>query len=228
MKIELLSENKIQIELTSTDLKERNIQLRELAIGSEKAYSLLREIMETAYYKYNFNIDESPIVIETTQLATNMIKIIITRISDEEDVNEFVPSGKNMEDLLKNKLDLFKKLGDEAKNSASQQNRQKTKESIKNLESNLVIFSFVDMDTVAKASVPIEKYNFKSILYKRDDKFFLVLEKGTDEDYENARILLNEFGDEHMGNDMSKLFLNEHSKIIIKKDAVQVLSNFLV
>lgn len=224
MKIELISENKIQIELTITDLKERNIQLKELAVGSEKAYSLLREIMETAYYEYDFNIDESPIVIETTQLPTSTIKIVITRISDEEEANEFINSGKSVEELIKEKFDVFKKLGEEAKQNAAKQN----KKTVTLPKNNMLIFSFKDMDTTAKASLLIDKFNFNSVLYKRDNKFFLCLEKGKEEDFENAKVLLNEFGNEHLGNDISKLFLGEHGKVIIKKDAVEVLSKFLV
>lgn len=228
MKIELISENKIKIELTNSDLEKRNIQLKELAVGSEKAYSLLREIMETAYYKYNFNIDESPIVIETMQLSTDAIRILITRIQDEGDVENFVKSSKNFDEILKDKIDIFKKLGDEAKNQNLQQQQQKQRDVKPKVKEDLLVFSFDDMDTVAKASIMIKEYNFKSILYKKDEKFFLLLEKNDSDVFDKAKIILNEFGSEHIGSYKSKLFLNEHSKIIIKKDAVEVLSTYLV
>ena len=46
MKIERINENQIRCTLTSADLSVRNLNLGELAYGSEKARSLFREMIQ--------------------------------------------------------------------------------------------------------------------------------------------------------------------------------------
>ena len=48
MKIERINENQIRCTLTSFDLSMRNLNLGELAYGSEKARSLFREMIKKA------------------------------------------------------------------------------------------------------------------------------------------------------------------------------------
>ena len=48
MKIEKLSDNQIRCTLTRADLAARQLQLSELAYGTEKAKSLFRDMMQQA------------------------------------------------------------------------------------------------------------------------------------------------------------------------------------
>ena len=48
MKIERISENSIRCTLTGFDLSVRNLNIRELAYGSEKARKLFNEMMQKA------------------------------------------------------------------------------------------------------------------------------------------------------------------------------------
>lgn len=51
MKIERVNENQIRCTLTSFDLSVRNVNLRELAYGSEKARNLFREMIQRPQMK---------------------------------------------------------------------------------------------------------------------------------------------------------------------------------
>ena len=54
MKIEKLNENQIRCTLTRADLAERQLQLSELAYGTEKAKSLFHDMMQQAAFEFGF------------------------------------------------------------------------------------------------------------------------------------------------------------------------------
>ena len=52
MKIEKVNENQIRCTLTKQDLADRQINLRELAYGSEKAKGLFHDMIQQANYEF--------------------------------------------------------------------------------------------------------------------------------------------------------------------------------
>ena len=58
MKIERINENQIRCTLTSFDLSARNINLVELAYGTEKARQLFREMIQKASNEVGFEAEE--------------------------------------------------------------------------------------------------------------------------------------------------------------------------
>ena len=52
MKIEKISDNQIRCTLTRADLSDRQLQLSELAYGTEKAKSLFRDMMQQAAFEF--------------------------------------------------------------------------------------------------------------------------------------------------------------------------------
>ena len=52
MKIERINENQIRCTLSSFDLSSRDLNIRELAYGSEKARNLFREMVQKASSEY--------------------------------------------------------------------------------------------------------------------------------------------------------------------------------
>ena len=52
MKIEKISDNQIRCTLTRADLADRQLQLSELAYGTEKAKSLFRDMMQQAAFDF--------------------------------------------------------------------------------------------------------------------------------------------------------------------------------
>jgi adapter protein MecA 1/2 len=87
MKIEKISENQIRCTLTREDLSSRNIQLTELAYGSEKAKLLFQDMMQEAHYEVGFDTGNSPLMIEAIPTSSESIILIITKVDDPEELD---------------------------------------------------------------------------------------------------------------------------------------------
>ena len=68
MKIERINENQIRCTLTSSDLSARNLNLGELAYGTEKAKKLFHEMIQKASNEVGFEADDIPLMVEAIPL----------------------------------------------------------------------------------------------------------------------------------------------------------------
>ena len=84
MKIERINENQIRCTLTSSDLSARNLNLGELAYGTEKAKKLFHEMIQKASNEVGFEADDIPLMVEAIPLSSESIMLIITKIEDPE------------------------------------------------------------------------------------------------------------------------------------------------
>lgn len=87
MRIERINENSISCTLTSFDLSVRNMNLRELAYGSEKAKKLFDEMMTKASTEVGFHVDNTPLMIEAIPMSSDSIKLIISKVTDPEELD---------------------------------------------------------------------------------------------------------------------------------------------
>lgn len=87
MKIEKINEKSISCTLSSFDLSVRNMSIRELAYGSEKARKLFDEMMTKASDEVGFKVENTPIMIEAIPLGRDSIKLIITKVMDPEELD---------------------------------------------------------------------------------------------------------------------------------------------
>jgi len=216
MKIEKLNDNQIKFILNKTDLADRNIEFSELAYGSDKTQELFHEMMEQAYAEYGFTTDNTPLMIEAIPVTLDSIMIIVTKISNLKD--------------LGTKLNLFQapqaKLGRGSLNEyPSRQSSARRRRSTRSTNRDTVlIYSFVTLDDMTLASKRIyNAFNGSSSAYKNNGAYFLVLESDNlKSNYLSP--LLNEYGQQHAPNTKSKVYLIEHGENIIKKEAVERLS----
>ena len=77
MKIERINDNQIRCTLSSFDLSVRDLNLGELAYGTEKAKTLFRDMMQQAAIKFGFEADDIPLMIEAIPLNSDCIVLII-------------------------------------------------------------------------------------------------------------------------------------------------------
>ncbi len=101
------------------------------------------------------------------------------------------------------------------------------KSNVKNI--NLAIFSFDSIDTVTFATKRIpSEIKFKSSLILNNERYYLTLEtrKLEDNEFVNIEKFLFEYGQKHISTLESRQYLIEHGEVIIKKDAVKILSSF--
>ena len=87
MKIERINENQIRCTLTSSDLSARNLNLGELAYGTEKAKKLFHEMIQKASNEVGFEADDIPLMVEAIPLSSESIMLIITKIEDPEELD---------------------------------------------------------------------------------------------------------------------------------------------
>lgn len=105
LKIERINENQIRCTLTSFDLSVRNLNLVELAYGTEKARKLFREMIQKASNEVGFEADDIPLMVEAIPLSGESIMLVITKIEDPEELDtRFAkfspPSDEDTESLL--------------------------------------------------------------------------------------------------------------------------------
>lgn len=204
MKIERMNDNQIRCTLSSFDLSVRDLNLGELAYGSEKAKKLFQEMIQKASNEVGFDAEDMPIMVEAIPLSTESIMLIITKIEDPEELDtrfsRFSPmtEEENPLSLLTNELlegadnllDLFRQsgiTGGKTPPSASVQTdadaQEETEHSTENktqAEKTLQtrFFSFENLEEVCcVARVTGAFFHGSNTLYKNpaNNRFYLVL-----------------------------------------------------
>lgn len=101
MKIERISENQIRCTLSNLDLSVRNMNLSELAYGTEKARNLFKEMVQKASREVGFDAEDIPLMVEAIPMANESVMLIITKIEDPEELDtrfsRFAPSDDEEE-----------------------------------------------------------------------------------------------------------------------------------
>ena len=104
MKIERINENQIRCTLSSFDLSSRDLNIRELAYGSEKARNLFREMVQKASSEVGFEAEDIPLMVEAIPLSNESIMLVITKIEDPEELDtrfsKFSPYTDETPDFL--------------------------------------------------------------------------------------------------------------------------------
>lgn len=218
MIIERISDTQVKIILSPTDLSERDINLQELAYGTDKTHELFREMMEQAMMECDFHVDNAPLMIEAIPLAADSIMLVVTKVT-ESSVQGF-----------SEKLGLLSQLAEMAeqqrmKNTASSMGRCKIKKAPPETRS---IFSFADLDDVAKVCMRLESlFSGYSTLIKDDGRYFLILENDPDAVQTKLKKLdpiISEYGQKHVSTQASEFYLREHGEIFLSELAVEKMA----
>ncbi|MBQ9391762.1 MAG: adaptor protein MecA [Lachnospiraceae bacterium] len=207
MKIEKINDNQIRCTLTKEDLELRHIKLSELAYGTEKAKSLFREMLKWASYKYGFEAEDIPLMIEAVPLSDDSIVLIVTKIeypeeldtrfsrftedteSDDQELDDFMDYDYDEEDVeyqhiepvkpssASDIIDLFKK-AKEVSDALSNDSKSKAEVEIPIDITKLFVFNSLD-DVIELSSVLGNFYHGENALYKNkhNKKYYLVISK---------------------------------------------------
>lgn len=87
MKIERINDNQIRCTLNHFDLSVRNLNLTELAYGSEKAKNLFREMIQKASNEVGFEAEDIPLMVEAIPLSGESVMLVITKMEDPEELD---------------------------------------------------------------------------------------------------------------------------------------------
>lgn len=87
MHIEKINDNQIKCILSQRDLLSRELDLSELAYGTEKARSLFREMIEQAHNDFGFEAENTPLMVEAIPVSRDSIILIITRMDNPDELD---------------------------------------------------------------------------------------------------------------------------------------------
>ena len=223
MKIERISDTQVRCTLTSFDLSIRNVNLKELTYGSEKARNLFSEMMQRAMQEFGFETDGFPIMVEAIPMKDDSIELVITRVDEPDEVDtrfsRFAPAGKPGTDAMSCFAELAK-LGQDPQNKLQSPPEEGT----------MRTFVFDSLDAViAAARATDNRFRGRNSLYKDEAgrKYCLALEDtGEDEVlYLSTCNVLSEYGKPVVQNCMGLSYMKEHYKTIIRENALDNLLN---
>ena len=254
MKIERINDNQIRCTLSSFDLSVRDLNLGELAYGSEKAKKLFREMIQKASNEVGFDAEDTPIMVEAIPLSGESIMLIITKIEDPEELDtrfsKFSPVSEeeNPLSVLTNELlegadgllELFAQNASGAASAVSpsvlplsqgSSGNPVPSEKADNEETPLVrFFSFENLEAVCRAArIAGQVYDGTNVLYKNpaNGRFYLVLHETVkgDASFNRTCNLLTEYGTAVKATPTTEAYYQEHYEVIVKEDALQTLSS---
>lgn len=244
MKLEKISDTQIRCTLNREDLNERQLRISELAYGSEKARALFREMMQQASYELGFETDDIPLMIESIPISPDCLVLNITKVEEPDELDtrfsNFTPSieiedisSDNTDYLADEILNCFEHIA-EIINKKDQQKEDNDNTNV-NFNNNLLtnplikLFSFSTFKEVAELSHILIPFFFgDNTLYKNplNNRYYLKLSMSdhTPEDFNKVCNIISEFGKTERVTYATMEYFNEHYEIIIKDNALQVLS----
>ena len=245
VRIEKINDNQIRCTLNAKDLSARELNLGELAYGSEKAQSLFREMIQQASSELGFEAEDIPLMVEAIPLSSECIMLIITKIDNPEELDtrfsKFTPlfddesddeddegalagisKADDMLDLL-NMLSVMKEKAKKDGDSSDDGNAAK--------DVNLTqVFTFPELDDISRVSSILNTfYHGENALYKdrRHGCYCLVVKQSdhTPEEFNKVCNILTEYGRRLKSTYSTESYFQEHLECIIRADAVSRMSS---
>lgn len=248
MKIERINDNQIRCTLTSFDLSVRNLNLSELAYGSEKARNLFREMIQKASNEVGFEAEDIPLMVEAIPLSDESVMLVITKIEDPEELDtrfsKFSQLSEDERNSFLNELtneflegadDLLALLNSD--NSKTEQIDTKLEE-IESSDTNDIskqstpltrIYKFANVDQVAEAAQIVgHVFQGASTLYKKPEthEYYLAVSNEGSEALEYSRVcnILAEYGTKIKQETGTVAYFREHYETMIASQALQKLT----
>lgn len=238
MRIERINDNQIRCTLSASELASRDINLGELAYGSEKARALFHEMIEQASEEFGFEAEDIPLMVEAVPLSAESIMLIITKIDDPDELDtrfsKFTSFDSPEDDSLEGAeesargaddiLDLFHSILDA---SEKKQENEKTSENIAVPVTR--VFCFQSLDEISHAGKILNGfYQGENSVYKDEKKgiYYLIVSNSlhTPEEFNKVCNILCEYGSRCAANPAVAARIQEHMKPISCGQALSVLA----
>lgn len=241
MKIERISDNQIRCTLTSGDLSSRNINLIELAYGTEKARRLFREMIQTAASEFGFDAENIPLMVEAIPLSGESIMLVITKVEDPEELDtrfaKFSPLTEENEPPLSQltgeflegaseSLPFLESVGQTQEPAGEEGSDARDRRSALR---KFRIFRFDQLDRIAEAAGALTGiYDGSNLLYKKPGthQYYLVIRREGADDlaFSRACNILAEYASRLPGEYASEAYFSEHYEVLIGERALQKLA----
>ena len=219
MKIERLNENQIRCTLSRSDLTSRELELTELAYGTEKARALFHEMMEQASLEFGFEAKDTPLVVEAIPLSGESLMLIITKVDNPEEMDprfaKFAPSLEVSEE--EPALPIPPVTLEEATEADAESPHLSR------------MFLFPNLDSVSAAAVILsDMYSGINTLYKLPDHsgYCLCVTKSGHSPAEFNRVcnILSEYSNRMPAGQAISAYAAEHYEIVVSDKALQVMA----
>lgn len=249
MKIEKINDNQIRCTLTKQDLADRQINLRELAYGSEKAKLLFRDMIQQANYEFGFETNDIPLMVEAIPLSSEALILLITKVeypeeldtrfsrfSDPDEEELFVSAAdaastldmKGADDIL----GIFNKLREEklaAEREAAKSGGDEEKSQVSIPEDLTRMFEFESLEQVERFShVLAGYYDGRNELYQDEKRhrFYLFLHKDahTPEQFNKVCNIACEYAGQRNYTPAVGAYFSEHGTKIAGPNALAMLA----
>lgn len=249
MKIEKINDNQIRCTLTKQDLADRQINLRELAYGSEKAKVLFRDMIQQANYEFGFETNDIPLMVEAIPLSSDTLILLITKVEYPEeldtrfsrfsdpDEDELFASVSDTASALDMKgaddvLGIFNKLREEklaAEREAAKSNGKEVDTPVSIPEDLTRMFEFESLNQVERLSrVLSDYYDGRNELYQdeKQNHFYLLLHKDghTPDQFNKVCNIACEYAGQRNYTPAVGAYFEEHGKKIAGPNAMAMLS----
>lgn len=249
MKIEKISDNQIRCTLNKNDLIDRELRISELAYGTEKAKALFRDMIQQAFYEFGFEVDDIPLMIEAIPVSTECLILVITKVEDPDELDTRFSkfSSFNTHDLS-DKSDDDDAYADEIINTF--EHLDDLSEDIEDSDKDLTDDSAIEKDSKSNAQIPTnltKVYTFNSLgevtnlanvllgIYRGDNTlyknpvtstYYLVISISdhTPEEFNKISNIISEYGKAERTTYASQFYYQEHYEIIVKNQAIQIMS----
>ena len=87
MRMEKINSSQIRIVITSQDLQEWKLSVREMKYGSRETTELFRQMLQKAAQQFSFNQEGLPIMIEAVPIGPEELLLIISAVEDAEELD---------------------------------------------------------------------------------------------------------------------------------------------
>lgn len=253
MKIEKISENQIRCTLNKDDLIDRELKISELAYGTEKANTLFWDIKQQAFYEFGFEVDDIPIMIEAIPVSDECLILVITKVEDPDELDTRFSKFSSFnardnsdaaddeyyaDEIINGMSQADDYLGDDIEENVKEDtggfmeiNDDGLTAKTVHIQSNLCkVYSFHSLQEVIKlARIMQGIYRGNNTLYKNpvNQAYYLVvyMSDHTPEEFNRICNIITEFGNSERFTYASSSYFNEHFEIIIRDQALQILSN---
>lgn len=243
MKLEKINDHQIRCTLTGQDLADRQLQLSELAYGTDKAKNLFRDMMQQASYELGFEADDIPLMIEAIPMAEGSLILTVTKVEYPEELDTRFSnfsafdgaweSAPEMSEPPKLEGSSFVPLKDIAPDiSSSTEGNMVTSIQPKQapaveVPADIVkLFSFTDLTHIVRlAHVLKDFYDGDNSLFQDPDDhmYYLVLHKSghTPSEFNKVCNMLSEYAFQNKYLASAEAFFHEHFRKIVLHDALQ-------
>ena len=204
MKIEKIDENKVKITLTLDELSQRQISLKDIEQDSNTAQDLFLDLLEESDLQEDFLMDDSQLFVEASSDNENLFIVTITKIDYMPELAKYaIPKKKTR--------------------------RKNSNKSAHEYTVASCIYKFNNLDKILDLSSKLKTekaFMGTNSLYKYEDSYFIVFSPSS---IKNAKfiktfVILSEYCQQYYAADMYKTLVQEKSKLIIEKKALQTLS----